>query len=381
MRESLRWVGQGMLLVLVGALAARAGPAGPPGESVSASLQSAPLDGVAAVVSKTDGAAAKAQILGAGILAPSVHIQFGPVVKEYGLKIAGQKVSIIATDSGFAVKGDTGQIELHQNGMGLASIALPITSAQKYYLAFPFVSNAPVGPKLMMVRSGGTVQCQIDGQNVMFYDDNLDGRYTMADDTFRVGGTDGPIDVFAPVSEFFSTGRSIYRIESLAEDGTTLKYSPYQGAAGKLAVACDAADWGVMAALTNSDGKMNLVSRGAASTPDAVAAIPGQYKLLYGGVFSKKTGALFALLAPGSLPVVEVAADQTQTLQLGGALHLEFTVNKQTPGNITIQPSSYRVKGKAGEEYTAFTFDKSKPAEVFISRGDTKVSLGKIGFS
>jgi hypothetical protein len=366
-----------MLLVLAGALAARAGP---PGESVSAPLKSVPLDSGNSVVSKTDVAAAQPRILD-DFLIPSLEVQFSPVVKEYGLTIAGQKVAIVSTDDGFIVKGDSGQTALHKNGVGLATIALPIPSAQKYFLAFPYgYSSAERG--LLMVRGGGTVQCQIDGQTVMFYDDNLDGRYALADDSFRVGCADAPIDVFAPLSEFFSTGRSIYQIDSLAEDGTALQYSSYRGATGKLSIAGpSSSDWAMVVALANSNGQMNLVSEAGGSSADSLAVIPGQYKLLYGGVFAKKTGTLIALVAPGSLPAVEVAADQTQTVQLGGSLHLEFTVNTPAADQIGIQPASIHVKGKAGEEYTAVNFDRSKPPEVFISRGGAKVSLGKMTFT
>jgi hypothetical protein len=365
-----------MLLVLVGALAARAGP---PGESVSAPLKSVPLDSGGPVVSKTDVAVPRPQIVD-DFLVPRLEVQFNPVVKEYGLKIAGQKVAILSTDDGFIVKGVSGQTALHKNGVGLATIALPIPSAQKYFLAFPYGYNS-MGRGLLMVRGGGTVQCQIDGQTVMFYDDNLDGRYTLADDSFRVGCADAPIDVFAPMSKFFSTGQSIYQIDSLAEDGTALQYSSYHGPAGKLSVVSPSSDWAMVVALANSNGQMNLVSESGGSSPDSPAVIPGQYQLLYGGAFSKKTGELIALVAPGSLPAVEVAADQTQTLQLGGALHLEFTVDTPAGDQIGIQPTSIHVKGKAGEEYTAVNFDRSKPPEVFISRGGNKVSLGKMAFT
>jgi hypothetical protein len=365
-----------MLLVLAGALAARAGP---PGESVSAPLKSVPLDSGAAVVSKSDVAVAKPQIAD-DFLVPRLEVQFNPVVKEYGLTIAGQKVVIVSTDDGFIVKGDSGQTLLHKNGVGLATIALPIPSAQKYFLAFPYGYSSPECG-FLMVRGGGTVQCQIDGQTVMFYDDNLDGRYTLADDSFRVACADTPIDVFAPLSEFFSTGRSIYQIDSLAEDGTALQYSSYHGAVGKLSVVSPSSDWAMVVALANSNGQMNLVSEAGGSSSDSMVVIPGQYKLLYGGVFSKKTGALVALVAPGSLPAVEVATDQTQTVQLGGSLHLEFTVNTPVADQIGIQPTSIHVKGKAGEEYTAVNFDRSKPPEVFISRGGAKVSLGKMTFT
>jgi len=365
-----------MLLVLAGALAARAGP---PGESVSAQLKSVPLDSGAAVVSKTDAAGPRPQIVDA-FLVPRLEVQFNPVVKEYGLTIAGQKVAIVSTDDGFIVRGDNGQIALHKDGVGLATIALPIPSAQKYFLAFPYGYNL-TGRAFLMMRSGGTVQCQIDGQTVMFYDDNLDGRYTLADDSFRVGCTDAPIDVFAPVSKFFSTGQSIYQIDSLAEDGTALQYSSYHGAVGKLSIVSPASDWAMVVALANGNGQMNLVSEAGGSSPDSMAVIPGQYQLLYGGVFSRKSGELVALVAPGSLPAVDVAADQTQTVQLGGALHLEFAVTTPASDQIAIQPASIHVKGKAGEEYTAVNFDRSKPPEVFISRGGNKVSLGKMAFT
>jgi len=115
---------------------------------------------------------------------------------------------------------------------------------------------------------------QIDGQSVMFYDDNLDGCYKLADDTFRVGGADAPIDVFAPMSQFFSTGRSIYHIDSLAQDGTTLKYSAYRGPMGQLAVDCAPSDWSMVAALGDSKGEMNLVSDAGAVAHQAVAVIP-----------------------------------------------------------------------------------------------------------
>jgi hypothetical protein len=365
-----------MLLLLAGALAARAGP---PGQSISAPLKSVPLDSGAAVVSKTDAAGPRPQIVDA-FLVPRLEVQFNPVVKEYGLTIAGQKVAIVSTDDGFIVRGDNGQIALHKDGVGLATIALPIPSAQKYFLAFPYGYNL-AGRAFLMMRSGGTVQCQIDGQAVMFYDDNLDGRYTLADDSFRVGCTDAPIDVFAPVSRFFSTGQSIYQIDSLAEDGTALQYSSYHGAVGKLSIVSPASDWAMVVALANGNGQMNLVSEAGGSSPDSMAVIPGQYQLLYGGVFSRKSGELVALVAPGSLPAVDVAADQTQTVQLGGALHLEFAVTTPASDQIAIQPASIHVKGKAGEEYTAVNFDRSKPPEVFISRGGNKVSLGKMAFT
>jgi len=105
MQRILRWAGLCVLLSLVGVLMAQ--PAAPD-QSVSASLKSMPLDSGGPVVSKTDGTGAEAQIYN-GTLFPTQRIEFNPVVSEYGLKIAGQKVALISTDKGFCVKGDSGK--------------------------------------------------------------------------------------------------------------------------------------------------------------------------------------------------------------------------------------------------------------------------------
>jgi len=368
---------------MFGALLARAGPptassGASNGGSLTATLKSDPID--AAIVSKGDMARGMMPTqITSGMLMPKIEAKFTPASSEYGLTIAGKQLTITAVGEGFSVKNDVGQMALRRSGSGFATLTLPAGPKSNYYLAFPYGFSS-AGKGSLYIRSGGIVHGKIDGQNVVFYDDNLDGRYSTGDDSFCVG-CDAPIGVFAPISKYFSTGKSIYQIDNLAEDGTSLQYTAYHDATGKLAVIEPSAEWSMVVAVGSKDAQLNLVSLATASASNPLAVIPGKYTLYYGGAYNRKTGKLAALVVPDSFPGVDVTAGQTQSMKLGGTLHLDFNITKQSGNKIGIVAQQIRLKGAAGEEYTAFNFDRSKPPEVFYSLGTKTVSMGKIGFS
>ena len=124
----------------------------------------------------------------------------------------------------------------------------------------------------------------------------------------------------------------------------------------------------------SSDGKLNFVASLRPGRMQTVKVAPGSYNLLYG--LALANGKPVAGVLPGDLKAVEAGGKETAKLALTD-VYLEFTATKTT-NRINISPSSFKLKGRAGEHYIAFSF-KSRP-KVIVKHGSREIPNGQMGF-
>jgi hypothetical protein len=340
-------------------------------------LKVVPLESPQSVVSKTDAGGANSRIA-SGILVPTKMMSFGNPFGQYGINVGGARLTLSVQGAGFNVKIGDKTASLHDNGLGYAPITLKTSAGRDYILAFPAGSASSTSGSLYL-RSGGVVQGAVGDQVLSIYDDNIDGKYTLRDDCVRFGSAGALLDVFAPASRLVATRNQVYEIKSLAENGSFVEYSAYTGPTGKFAITCDSPDAELHVVMGDKRAQLNFVTMATAKEPVELTVVPGSYELLYGAVYSTRTHSMVALLGPGSLKPVVVAANQTTGVQLGGAKQLEFTVDK-SPGmnQISVNSSKFHVKGVAGEEYRAYQWDSANVPQIYASKGATSVLVGKM---
>ena len=173
-------------------------------------------------------------------------------------------------------------------------------------------------------RSSGSVG-SIGSTTICLYDSNTDGRYTLDGDTMRTGPP-GQIASFMPIPDYFATQDGIFKIESLAEDGSQLKYSKYTGPAGKLDVSFAAGSADCQLAFTSRETGLSAFV--ATRSKGEVPVIPGSYQL-GSSVLTTSNGQIVGIIVPQTLSPAVVAAGAAQKVQLGAPLALEFAVQRQ----------------------------------------------------
>lgn len=366
----------GLVLLLTQAATGAANET-PPGK---APLQMVPLEAPASVICKADATQPDAN-LRLKLLAPASKINFHELVSEYGMRIGAQKLTIAKQGAGFTIKTDRATFPLRRNGaMAYATVSIPLPDGREYPLAFPYGYRS--GPSAMLAyRSASAQEGLVAGQSLMIYDANTDGRYTLADDAFRIGPDDQPVTLFAPLTKYLSTGQGVLEITSIAEDGSSIQYTPYPGPTGKLAVGSSFSDLKLYAALGSQHAQTNVVTTVLPNASAGNTVPPGRYELMYGALYSAKQNKLVALIVPGKPAGADVQAGQTASLQVGGPVSLEFAIAKGPNGRIDINPTSFRLRGRAGEEYTAFAWSTPTPPAISLVKGNVTKPIGKMEFS
>lgn len=204
---------------------------------------------------------------------------------------------------------------------------------------------------------------KVSGETVRVFDDNLDGRFAVdGSDSIAIGrSAKGSV----PLVGRHLVGKNICDV-TITEDGTSLTVTPVADVAtGKVKVPLRSSVLGVMAV---SDGNQayDLV------LADAIPA--GNYRLVYGAIASGKTAS--PMIPSSSAVTYEIRADETNTVQVGGPLWIQFNVTA-SGGAFKIFARGMKIFGIGGEEYVA-DFDSggnaTRPTVKVITNGKTSSS-------
>lgn len=338
--------------------------------SDSARLKLAVLPSPGTSLSRSDAGAAggyRVRIY-KGVVYPKGYVSFGRGSSgKRSISIGGNEYAVHSNGSGrfSLVLGSGRSVTLKGKGRGCLPQMIALPDKRRYVLAFPISSRSTI-----YYRSGCLQKGRIWGQDVRLYDDNTDGFYTMAADAIQVGN--GP--VFAPISELVAAGSSVYKIEEIARDGSTISYSKHDGETGQVSVRHLAAGLTAHIAFGSGGAKLNFVSN---CKGKPLTVVPGKYALLY-GIASDFKGKPMAGVVAGNFEGLKAASGRTEKQTLGAPFNIEFTVEVQGR-KISISPSSIRLFGKAGEEYVSFNF-RSAPTITVLKNGRA-VHKGRMTYS
>ncbi len=310
---------------------------------------------------------------GRGRVVPRTRAKFGKKKSTHSLSIAEQiytlrrgEVKRGVTTKFFLVRPGGASFELQRKGSGFQSVTLRLPGKRRYVLAFPTVGGDYID------YCSGTVQtAKIARGEIRIYDNNTDGFYTAAHDTFQVGSA----QVFAPISEHFATPTGVYTLESVTADGSKLTWSRRKGKTGQLRLFCRAPGFEAHVAFGSEGAKQNLVTTSQARYTKVV---PGRYSILYGLAYSPAKRRALAGIVAGSFKPVEVAEGGKAKVVLGAPFRLDIK-HKVLVRQLILDPGTARLTGNAGEEYVSFRW-KSAPTVKVVSEGKTLTS-GKMKLS
>ena len=110
-----------------------------------------------------------------------------------------------------------------------------------------------------------------------------------------------------------------------------------------------------------------------------MTAPPGSYQLQYGVAYAPALHRIVAVVAPGVLQAVVTRSDKPAELALGGPL-LDFVATNDN-GAIKINPATIHLRGKNGEEYVGFQYDRAFAPEVTLSAAGKDIPLARMSFT
>jgi hypothetical protein len=269
----------------------------------------------------------------------------------------------------FALKPEKGAaVPLKQAQEGLAPQVLPIANKRKLPVAFPF---ATVGraESFFVVRAATVVKGTLDGEQINFLDDNLDGVIDQQD-AFSTGVS----ACYAPMPKRIVTKKGIWTVDEVAADGSKAVFTPDAAAT----VACSfkfSGESAGHAVIASADGSLIAVVTGA---NEAMKLPPGDYKLQYGAVYGAN-GKVMAAMIPGELPAFTVAsagadakdAKKKQVFAYGGPFVLKFTARVEA-GKLVVDPT-VTLHGANGERYLDYRWQG--PPTVYVN-GKQNGSMG-----
>ncbi len=351
----------------------RAGTAGSAGDAGKVKLAAIPLQAPEWVASKSDASPAIRLQLGAVL--PKHIAVFTAERPEQELMIAGASVKLMSDGRSFGLGTEMGAAALQRmaNG-GWRPMAARIDRNRSYLLGFPY--GVPGQRGVLHYRSGFAMRGLIGGKPVFIYDDNVDGVFSAEHDTYRFGDSPSPAMVFAPLGKYIPTPGGVYQLDSVAEDGSGLTYSKYTGDAGKFALAF-ASDGAELQAVFG-DKQGDFVAIAHPSRPVELTTVPGAYRLRYGIVYSPAAHKIAAAVTAGKMQPIQVGGtDSAEKPVMGGPLTLEFKV-RRAGNKMTIDPSSFAIRGRAGEEYTGVKY--AKEPIIGMLAGGRAIPLGKMDF-
>lgn len=190
---------------------------------------------------------------------------------------------------------------------------------------------------------GGAMGGEIDGVEVQFFDQDLNGRFDdYGKDAMRVGD-DAAASLLSKVANI---GGKLYSLD-VAADGSSVRCAPYTGASGELdltsSLTCAAT---LNAAVVQSqDGNCSF---NLASGPLRVPA--GSY-LLHSGQLALGDGT--AMLHRGRAQAITVEDGSKQVVTWGGPVRAEFAVHRDSE-KVGFAPKEISYFGSLGEEFTDF---------------------------
>lgn len=283
------------------------------------------------------------------------------------------KISVTCMAGKFILKSGAGTSQLQPVGVGLASVPLTVGKNQKYVLAFPKYSPTPKG-FVLTYRSGGVQRGTINGQSIALFDDNTDGVYTM-DDAIRVENGASAVAIFAPLTKYLATQKGVVEIKEVSSDGTSLTYAPYTGKTAKATVNLAVEPGAEVHTVWKSvSGDMSFIASSRNGAAE-VNVVPGEYKMMYGIVYSLKNQQICAqIMAPKSTLTVDESG--AAKIEMGKPFVMDF-IATQKDKTINVSPSVI-VRGKAGEVYQGIKFETLP--EVALIVDNKAVMLGKMAF-
>ena len=101
---------------------------------------------------------------------------------------------------------------------------------------------------------------------------------------------------------------------------------------------------------------------------------------MYGVAYAPGLRRSVATIVPGELASTDVAADKPAKLTLGGPYRLDF-VATYANNKININPGSFRLRGKNGEEYRQFSVSADVAPQVSLVVGNKQSALPPMGFT
>ena len=284
------------------------------------------------------------------------------VTTPYDLAILGQTLSF-SRDGGANFVGYKSNAPAKVPSFRDGMIDIPVGPAKKGgAISIPVVTDTKEG-YTAYYRSGSVAVGNVGKDKVFIYDNNLNGSYTTAEDTFSVGSG----VVFASLGKWLPTTNGLMNVISIKEDGSSFEYAKSTVASGKLDVQFVNPLAVSHVVLTGPDGASVIAYGGK-----PVATLPGEYRISHGLLMDPVTGKTFAGIIPGKSAPITVKADEVAKGVFGSSFTGDFTVNvSQTaagmPKTLTIGwPPISNLRGVNGEEYVDYRL-KDGLANVFIN--------------
>lgn len=266
------------------------------------------------------------------------------------LTLAGQDLTLAADGPNITCEGKgvprTSQ-RLRPPAGGILKLALP---QEPFSLAITTSAQAQAMTTLWC-HAGQVWAGTVAGERIAWFDDNLDGRLTLAADTYGTGKS----RVFAPFAKLILLGGKPYEVDL---DTFTMKVKPFAGPTK--ALTCTSGKGPLIHAVIGSPATGLFATIDA---PTATVQVPdGAYQLQYGLALSTN-GQPLAIVSGKGLKPVQV--DKPATMSWGGPYHLSFapTLNQD---RLQIEGRTLRFTGAAGEEYLGFSCDR--PPEVYLRK-------------
>ena len=293
----------------------------------------------------------------------------GTVIPKNKLSVTGtQTLEVLGTQFQFSgeagsvmvalQKGTPVRLNVLRDGVGEL---LPLIGKKSGQLAVPVVVAQPVG-YTAYYRSGSVAVGRIKKEAVLFYDSNLDGKYTVADDAVSIGSG----VVFAHIGKYLATSDGLMTLGELKADGSGFQYEEATVETGRLDVSF------VMPAETHAVFTGPSDSQVVVAGGKALTTLPGQYRLSHGLVFDRKTGVSYAGIVTGkSEPITVAAGKEITKASFGGTFTGDIPVKVipaagNKPKQIVIEwPAIRDLRGAGGEYYVGYRL-VGGAANVFI---------------
>lgn len=341
-------------------------------------LSATPLLAPELVLSKSD-ALPKLRMYN-GIVLPKASVQFTRDKNQVELALADAKFTLGYAAGQYTLRGPDGKTTtLQRSDTSLRPVNVQLDKDHRYTLAFPYVMGGTAAA-MLTYRSGFVMRGSIGDQTVLLYDDNTDGRFTLGHDGYRVSGLVGGCMVFAPLGRYISTPSALLEITRLSGDGTELEYRPAGGETGKLAIGFNAAESELQACFTSAANHLSMVAATRGGSSNDFVVLPGDYQMSYGVVYSPALKKVVATVVTSSVNPVSISAAGDQKAQLGGPFSLDFKATLTKDKKVNIKPTSIRLRGKGGEEYTEISYVTAALPEVSLVVGKVSTPLGKMAF-
>lgn len=279
-----------------------------------------------------------------GAVGSMTSLVFDRDTKERGFEIAGGKYGVLHFGAlKFALTLGSKRAELKKKGASYFPMQLKLPDKRSYLVAFPLALEGTSDYKLYM-RSGTVQKGRIEGGTLCFYDQDMDGHYDAEKDAFAFDGS----LVFAPIPEYLP-GRKIVRLGSVAENGESVSYTPYDGEAAALTVKFNG-DRKLQAhfAMSCTEARCSFALE-ANGKPFSV--VPGKYNVDHGVLVDAKKGDVITVITRGRSEGFDVGG-KAATVTLGGPFQLRCDPIFESSGShITFDPERITVWGNHGEAY------------------------------